>query len=751
MKKAISVVACVALGVWLIGNQASSQTQTSRKSAALAALAASPFKLASVSQAGGPGSAGVLAPGRDDGAIARIVARILQDGHYSRKKLNDETSSLFLDRYLDALDPLRLCFIKSDMDDFERYRTTLDDALLAQGSTAAGNHIFARLLERVTQQTEFALDYLKNEKFEFTGTDTYAPERKDAPRPADLAEAKELWKARLRYEFLQEKLANAKPGDIVTTLSRRYERFLKSLKQYDSDDVLQLFLTSLARVYDPHSDYMGRAMFEDFGINMKLSLFGIGALLGTEDGYCEVKEITPGGPADQSKLIHAGDRIVGVAQGDGDYVDVIDMKLSRVVDMIRGEKGTVVRLKVIPAGADLATRKEIKLVRAEIKLEEQEAKAKVVEVPSAGGPKRIGVIDLPSFYEGGGRGGVPPKKASADVLRLINKLKQEKISGLVLDLRRNGGGSLGEAINLSGLFIKDGPVVQVRDSDGTSEEDRDPDPGIAYDGPMVVLTSRMSASASEILAGALQDYGRAVLVGDSSTHGKGTVQSLLPLGPYMRERGALAAGSDPGALKVTIQKFYRVSGASTQLKGVVPDVVLPSINSHLEIGEASLENPLPWDQIAPAKFKPLGWVNPYLDQIRKRSASRVAANPDFKFIETEGAKLEERRAIKAVSLNEDVRKKEREETLARVEARKKELKARKADTSRVALITLKGVDANVPLKFQASGVTASTTTRRKPVTEDDDEGLPTTGAVDAHLKEAESILLDLLSLSMKKN
>src|SRR5256886_6651327 len=399
----------------------------------------------------------------------------------------------------------------------------------------------------------------------------------------------------------------------------------------------------------------------------------------------------------QSQQLKPGDRIVGVAQGDErEPVDVVGMKLSKVVDMIRGPKGSKVRLTIIPADAsDPSTRKEVALVRDEIKLEYEEAKAKIVEVPGKeGGTMRLGLIDLPSFYASfdvaNANGKATHKSTTEDVAKLLKKLIAENVAGIILDLRHNGGGSLEEAINLTGLFIKEGPVVQVKDAEGNIIKDDDSDPTVLYDGPLIVLTSRFSASASEILAGALQDYQRALIVGDSSTHGKGTVQSLIQLEPYVHKLSD--STNNPGALKVTIRKFYRASGSSTQLKGVIPDLVLPSLNNYAEVGEVSLENPLPWDTIESAKYEKLNLIQPILPELRKRSSERVTADKDFAYLREDIEIYRKYLADKSVSLNEETRRKEMKENEERLETRKRERKARRESEEKVYELTLKQVD-----------------------------------------------------------
>ncbi len=569
-----------------------------------------------------------LSPGPDDARIARVTGAFLERGHYSQQPFDDSVSSKFLDRYLDALDPAHLIFLQSDLAEFEKWRTELDDMTLKTGDTAPATVIFNRFLARFTEQVKYATNLIATEKFEFNGKDRYTLNRKDLPRPRDLAEAKQLWRERARFEWLTEVLNKEKSAVIQTNVTRRYTRQLKMLEDFDSDDVLQIYLDSLAHVYDPHSDYMGKPAQDNFTIGMKLSLFGIGALLRLDDDqYCRIEELKEG-PAKKSGELKPQDKIIAVAQGTNEPVNVIGWKLNKVVELIRGEKGTLVRLTVIPIdAADSSARKTVSIVRDEIKLEEQEAKARLIELPGQNGQpaQRLGIIDLPSFYADLESRQPGRKSTTTDVAKLLRRLKEEKVSGVILDLRHNGGGSLEEAINLTGLFIKEGPVVQVKDTDGHISVDRDTDSEVLYDGPLVVMTSRFSASASEILAGALQDYGRALIVGDSSTHGKGTVQTLLRVGQLLRSQAEL------GSLKVTIRKFYRASGSSTQLKGVVPDIILPSVNNHAEVGEAAMPNAMPWDTVPTAKYEPVNTIPPVLPELRKRSETRVAKDKDYRF------------------------------------------------------------------------------------------------------------------------
>ncbi|MHC1766592.1 MAG: carboxy terminal-processing peptidase [Verrucomicrobiia bacterium] len=705
-----------------------------------------------------------LVPGPNDSNIARLVARILVQNHFRQQELNNTVSGKFLDRYIEVLDNLHLHFLQSDLDESDaKYRTRLDDLIYSKGDTKPAREIFEVFLKRLEQRVNYVAELLQTETFEFTGDDRYNLNRKEAPRPKDLKEAKQLWRQHLRYEILQEKLSKEKPEEIAKMITRRYARVLRMYQDLDNADIFEIFLSALTHVYDPHSDYMGKSSYDSFSINMSLSLYGIGALLQSEDGYCKIKELVPGGPAAQSKKLKPDDRIIAVAQGEDEPVDVIDTPLKKVVDMIRGPKGTVVNLTVVPAGAaDPSVRKVITLVRDEIKLEDQEAKAKIIDLPAEDKTVRLGLIDLPSFYaDFDRRGESEPKSTTVDVTRLLRKLKRENVEGIILDLRRNGGGSLEEAINLTGLFIKEGPIVQVKDHNPNRRPaiDADNDPEVVYDGPLIVLTSRMSASASEILAGALQDYGRALIVGDISTHGKGTVQSLIKLDPYV-QRASGRPVENPGALKLTIRKFYRASGASTQLKGVTPDIILPSIYNYAEIGEAALENPLPWDVIEPAPYEKLNLIQPILPDLRRRSLARIDKDPDFIYLQEDIALYRKKLADRTVSLNEEQRLKEKQEIEAREKAREAELKARPDSGETVYEITLKqatlaglpapmsktnevsSVSATLPESSLPEAAASETATASTSDDEDSTEGKP--APVDAALKEAKRILVDLI-------
>ena len=621
--------------------------------------------------------------------IGVSVGRLLEEGHYTHHPLNDEISRKLLTGYLELLDFSHLFFTQKDVDGFTaKYATALDDDILL-GNLKPAHEIFAVFQKRVEDRVAKIKELVK-QPMDFKTDQTVLLSRQKAPWPKDEAEADELWRKRIENELLQEKLSEhpIEPGPKL--VERRYDRMLRNVHEEDSEEQVKLFLDSLAQAYDPHSEYLSKADLKNFSINMGLSLVGIGAMLRSEDGYAKIESLVPGGPAQTSGKIKVGDRISAVAQGSADFVDVRDLRLDKVVDKIRGKKGTKVRLLMIPASAaDPSQRKTIELVRDVIKLKDQEARADIIiKKDRNGDPVKLGWLTLPSFYadmEG------HKKSTTEDVRALLKRLKQEKISGLVIDLRRNGGGSLEEAISLTGLFFKSGPVVQTKGSNDRVIISTDPDPGIDYDGPLVVLTSRQSASASEIFAAALQDYGRAVIVGDTSTFGKGTVQTILEIGRFTSLLGSRS--DEDGALKLTIQKFYRVAGGSTQLHGVASDIVLPTLTDLPEYGEGALKNALPYDEVPPAKFNKWSDSHPlFLDELKVRSAARVAADPEFHYVMDDMAQLRKRIDDNRISLNEDTRRHELDEEKARKETRSKERLARNLEGPSIYRLTLETID-----------------------------------------------------------
>ncbi len=525
-----------------------------------------------------------------------------------------------------------------------------------------------------------------------------------------------------------------KPQTIKEVVDTRYERLLRSYKEYEGVDVIQTFLNALTQVIDPHTDYLAAAQKENFDISMRLSLVGIGAVLRSEDGYAKIVSLVPGGPADSDKRLKPEDKVEAVAQGDGPFVEVSGMKLDKVVGMIRGEKGTTVRLRVIPAAAmDPADRLVVALKREEIKLTDQEAKAKLITVPGEGGKNaKVGVIDLPSFYADM-QGGADGKSATRDVERLLGELQKRGAEAIIIDLRRDGGGSLSESVSLSGLFIKEGPVVQVKDHRGTIKILRDVDPAVAYEGPLVVLTSRASASAAEIFAAVIQDYKRGVVVGEKSTFGKGTVQSVLELNQYLPPA---YRAYKPGALKLTIQKFYRVSGGSTQHKGVLPDIHLPSIGDVAYNTESSYKNALPYDEVEPAPHDAAG--APRTSRLAAASAKRVSADREFRWMKEDIARYEKEKKEKSVSLNEKSRVAENKEAEARVTARKKERAAAKIKPLESVDILLASLDGKAPAVAKSS---AAAVAPADPDADPEFERAP--DAPDAVLEESARVAVDM--------
>lgn len=721
-------------------------------------------------------------PGPDAGKIAFVTAYMLEKLEYQQHPFDTTISTRLFDAYLTSLDPQHVHFLQSDLDEFSGYRTNLNRMTIKRSGVAdtrPAYEIFARYLDRLRQHVAYVDELLKTEKFDFTTDERVLLNRKDAPYPKNSDEAKKIWRDRLRYEYLIEKIgretqktnatdnAAAKPDknsppksmhdEIVETLSKNYHRSLKMFQDWDGNDVLNDYLEWLARSYDPHSDYQGPMEYEDFAMQMNLSLFGIGAELRAEDGYCKI-EVLLNGPAKASKKIKVGDRIVSVAQSNQPPVDIFEMPLNKAVRLIRGPKGTEVRLTIIPAGSPDSSRQVVTLVRDEIKLENGEAKGKIFEVPgSSGQTTRLGVIDLPSFYATiDGQGNPTPKSTTADVAHLLKKFKEEKVAGVILDLRRNGGGSLEEAIRLAGLFIKEGPVVQIKRSNGEIEIREDTDPSIEYDGPLILLTSRFSASASEIVAGALQDYGRALIVGDVSTFGKGTAQQLFPLSKI----NALADLSrDPGTLKLTNSKFYRASGASTELRGVAADIVLPSVwNDSTEIGENTLDNHLPWDTIESSRYEKVNMVQPALSELAKRSAARIATNKEFAYMQQDIERIQKQREDKTMSLNEKQQLADRAQIVAQHKTREEERATRKTPDPKVYDLTVaqSSLPGLPPMTKYTNGVST--------VEGDSDDGdMPPAAASDrdplseavtsetehadaARLQEAKDILTDYISL-----
>ena len=695
----------------------------------------------------------------DTEQICISVGRLLEEGHYTHQQLNDEMSRKILQSYLELLDFSHLFFTQKDIDALNaKYGTSLDDDVLL-GNLKPAYDIYSVYARRVDERVAKIKELLK-QPMEFKSDQTIELSRQKAPWPKDEAEADQIWKGRIENELLQEKLSDhpIEPGPQLVT--RRYDRLARNVHEEDSDEQVKLFLDAVAQTYDPHSEYLSKADLKNFSINMGLSLVGIGAMLRSEDGYAKIESLVPGGPAQVDGRLKVGDRITAVAQGPAEFVDVRDMRLDKVVEMIRGKKGTHVRLLVIPSdAADPSKRKNVELVRDQIKLKDQEARADIIiKKDENGEPVKLGWITLPSFYADMDK---HQKSTTRDVLALLKRLKKENIGGLVIDLRRNGGGSLEEAISLTGLFLKSGPIVQTKGSNGNIVVSSDPDPGIAYAGPLVVLTSRQSASASEIFAAALQDYGRAVIVGDKNTFGKGTVQTILEIGRFTSLLGSRS--QDDGALKLTIQKFYRVAGGSTQLHGVASDIVLPSLSDLPEFGEGALKNCLAYDEVPKARFAKWSDTHPlFIDELKRRSADRVQHNQEFHYVMDDMERLRHKLDENRISLNEDVRKKELEEDKVRKEMRSKERLARNEEEPKIYRLTLDTVDKpNLQLIMFPGKLAAAKTKGASPkvapeaasdsdsdtVSDDEDTANGKEPAIDPERDESLNILSDLVDLS----
>src|SRR5688572_6671374 len=602
----------------------------------------------------------VLADKAIFGKQAKVISYILDNNHYRKLHMNDSLSSAILDAYILDLDNSKLYFLASDIASFEKYRYKIDD-LTKTEDTSPAFVIYKVFKTRFDERMKYVMNTLIRTEFDFTKDEYYETNRDKTPWAKTSEELDQAWTKIIKNYALSLKLTGKKKEEISEKLKERYERYIKSIGQTNSDDVFSIYMNTIAEAYDPHTNYLSPSATDRFNQDISQSLEGIGARLQTENDYTKVNEILPGGPAEKSNLIHVNDRIVGVAQGEtGEMVDVIGWRLDDVVKLIKGPKGTRVRLQILPAATGInGPSVMISLIRDKIKLEDQTAKKKVIEFMQNGRPVKLGVITLPSFYMDFAayqKGDPNYNSTTRDVKRIIVELQAEGVQGITIDLRNNGGGSLQEAINLTGLFIKNGPVVQVKSSDNRIEVLTDDNSEIAYNGPLVVLINRFSASASEIFAGAIQDYHRGVIVGES-TYGKGTVQQVIPLSRFLNEK------DDVGSLKLTLQKFYRATGSSTQHKGVIPDVKFPTALDPEQFGESSQANALPWDEIKGTLYQRTPIINDkVLAELNKAHQQRSKSDPYLtRFIDETN---ETRKSISktSVSLNENVRRKEMEES-----------------------------------------------------------------------------------------
>jgi carboxyl-terminal processing protease len=584
-----------------------------------------------------------LQPDRDEVVASLNVVELLKRHHYSKPPLNDARSVIIYDSYIKLLDPSRSYFMASDIAEFDKWKTQFDD-FLKSGNLDPGFTIYKRYLDRVKSRLDFALAELNKgvDKIDFTTQETLLVDRKDAPWLQNQAELDDLWRKRVKDEVLRLKIAGKEPKAIQELLTKRYKNQLARLDQTRAEDIFQAYINTFAQSYDPHTNYLSPDNAENFDINMSLSLEGIGAVLQSDNDQVKIVRLVPAGPAAKTKQVAPADKIIGVAQGDKEMVDVIGWRLDEVVKLIRGPKGSVVRLEVIPASnaPNDQTSKIVSITREAVKLEEQAAKKSVLKLKQDGRDYKLGIIEIPAFYLDfkAFRAGDPEYKSTTrDVKKLLTELQKEKVDGVVIDLRNNGGGSLQEATELTSLFIDKGPTVLVRNADGRVDVLEDENTGAFYKGPLALLVNRLSASASEIFAGAMQDYHRALIIG-GQTFGKGTVQTIQPL--------------NHGELKLTLAKFYRVSGQSTQHQGVLPDIDYPSIIDTKEIGESALPEAMPWDTIRPAIKPAVDPFKPFLAQLKARHENRSAKDPEFVYIRDRLALTQQLMNEKTVSLNE---------------------------------------------------------------------------------------------------
>ncbi|RAS26230.1 MULTISPECIES: carboxy terminal-processing peptidase [unclassified Pseudomonas] len=656
-----------------------------------------------------------LQPDRDEIVASLNVVELLKRHHYSKPPLDDARSVIIYDSYIKLLDPARSYFTAADIAEFDKWKTQFDD-FLKSGNLDPGFTIYKRYLDRVKQRLDFALAELAKgvDKMDFTTKETLLIDRKDAPWEKDQAALDDLWRKRVKDEVLRQKIAGKEPKQIQETLTKRYKNQLARLDQTRAEDIFQAYINTFAQSYDPHTNYLSPDNAENFDINMSLSLEGIGAVLQSDNDQVKIVRLVPAGPAAKTKQVAPADKIIGVAQGNKEMVDVVGWRLDEVVKLIRGPKGSVVRLEVIPASNAPSdqTSKIVSITREAVKLEEQAAKKSVLKLKQDGRDYKLGIIEIPAFYLDfkAYRAGDPEYKSTTrDVKKLLTELQKEKVDGVVIDLRNNGGGSLQEATELTSLFIEKGPTVLVRNSDGRVDVLEDENPGAFYKGPLALLVNRLSASASEIFAGAMQDYHRALIIG-GQTFGKGTVQTIQPL--------------NHGELKLTLAKFYRVSGQSTQHQGVLPDIDYPSIIDTKEIGESALPEAMPWDTIRPVVKPASDPFKPFLAQLKAQHEARSDKDAEFIYIRDRLALTKKLMDEKTVSLNEQERRARHDD----VEAKQLALE----NTRRKA----KGEEPLKELKKEDEDALPAEDENTKP--EDD-----------AYLSETGRILIDYLSASTK--
>lgn len=671
-----------------------------------------------------------LEPGVEHRRATRLITHFLGNYHYKKAPLDDALSSQIFERYIESLDPNRSYFTASDIAVFKRSEAEFDD-FLRQADLSPIYEIFRRYRLRLEERVRFAVSLLEGD-FNFDLDETYMFRRDEAPWPTDRAQLDELWRKRVKNDALSLKLSGKDVPEIKDLLRKRYEGMERRTAQLGSEDVFQIFINAYTTAIDPHTSYFSPRTSENFKIRMSLSLEGIGAVLQSKDEFVLVREVVPGGPAAQSRLLQPEDRIIGVGQGEEEIVSVVGWRLDDVVDLIRGPKGSTVMLDVLPKGVGPdGPSKRIPIVRDTIKLEEQAAKSSVLDVEQEGAQSRIGIIDLPAFYmdfDARARGDEDYRSTTRDVRKLIETLTaEEDIAGLIIDLRGNGGGSLTEATDLTGLFIDRGPVVQVKSANGRVQLEEDSNGGVVYAGPLMVLVDRNSASASEIFAGAVQDYRRGIVVGEP-TFGKGTVQHLVDLNRFDK-----SMEGELGQLKATIAQFFRVEGASTQHKGVVPDIIFPTAERSEEHGERALDNALPFARIQPAPFRPANTVTAF-DELKTRHEARIKEDDAFAALLDQELAISEAADQDTLSLNEAVRRAELDQA--------RDAQRERSNRLRVA----RGLEPISKEAFEEEIENAD----EIPLAEEEAEREAEDRALDVELREAANILADYVTLMQAK-
>jgi carboxyl-terminal processing protease len=618
------------------------------------------------------------APGSNDETTAQLLCQIIRRFHISRPDIDDSTSKRLLNKYIKQLDSQKLYFTQADIDQFKKYETVLDDEV-KKGDVKFAYQVFKIYLERLDQRTKLAHKYIDSEH-DFTIQEKMYIDGDDVDWAKNEAEIYERWRKRIKYDLLSLSIEKTEKTEAIKKLHTRYDSIRNNMNQTEKIENLETYLTALTHCFDPHSTYMSPQTLENFRISMELKLEGIGAALRWKDGYTVVDQIVPGGAADKDGRLEVGDTIMGVGQETGDIIDVVQLKLMKVVSYIRGKKGTIVRLQVKKDGSDELLVYD--LTRQTIELKEQAVKGKIIETGKRieGTNARIGIINIPSFYRDfrGAESGTENFKSTVrDVLKVIKSFEEQgSVDGIVIDLRFNGGGALKESIDVSGLFIDDGPVVLVKDPDEDIRTHSDEISGTLYDGPIVVLCNRLSASASEIFAGAIKDYGRGIIIGDTTTHGKGTVQNIIPVSSPFRR--FFATNKQLGSIKLTISQFYRVNGDSTQNRGVKSDVVIPSLLDYSDFGESFLDYALPFAQVAPPEHDQYHMVSGnIIKQIQERSQKRVKTNKEFQEVEANIVKFKAKKNRKMISLNEEILRKERDDNKNKDKDKEKEEEEKK--------------------------------------------------------------------------